>query len=115
MNEQEKSPPPQQTPLPSSARRFDLAREIEAIRHDKALGVKAHTAVTLVKEPDLRLVLLVMKAGARLHEHKADASVSIQALEGLVRFRVSERSIDLPKGSLITLARSVVQDRKSVV
>lgn len=110
MNDQAKPPSLEQPPLRGGTRAFNLADEIETIRRDKALGAKGHTAVTLVKEPDLRLVLIVMSAGARIHEHKADASVSIQALDGLVRFRVSERTIDLPKGRLITLARSVVHD-----
>ena len=59
---------------------FDLAAVDSELRKEDAYQREGHTARTLVREPDLRIVLVVMKAGARIAEHRADQTASVQAL-----------------------------------
>jgi len=59
-------------PLGSPMLSFDLNAEIERLRKENAWQ-GGRDSKTLVKHADFRVVLTVLKAGARLHEHKAAA------------------------------------------
>ena len=82
---------------------FGLDQEIAALRREDAWERGDHNAKTLVKDEDLRIILIAMKAGARLPEHQAPHRIAIQVLAGQVRVAVPGRSIDLKAGSLLTL------------
>ena len=78
----------------------DLHSVLDELRRDLAHG---HTARTLAKHGELRLLLLAILPGASVPEHKADGRVSIHTIRGRVRVRARERTFDLPAGRLITL------------
>ena len=65
---------------------------------------------TLVKHPDFRVVLTVLKSDARLHEHKAAGRISVQAMVGHIRMHVREKAIDLPAGHMLVLERGLPHD-----
>ena len=52
---------------------FDLGPEIEQMRHEAAWQQGDRNARTLVKQPGLRIVLTLMKGGARLRDHRCSA------------------------------------------
>src|SRR5579872_4296116 len=81
---------------------FDLNAEIERLRGENAWQ-GGRNSKTLVKHPDCRVVLMVLKAKARLHEHKAAGSISVQAIAGHIRMHVQDRVIDLPAGHMLAL------------
>jgi uncharacterized protein (DUF2249 family)/quercetin dioxygenase-like cupin family protein len=58
----------------------------------------------LIKAPGLRVVQIAMRAGQHLAEHRAPGELTIQALQGQLRFTVAGASIDLVSGDLIALA-----------
>lgn len=90
--------------------RFDLAAETEQLRQEDAWRTMSRNAKTLVKYPDLRLVLIVMKEGARMEGHKANESISIHALAGKLRLHLPQQAVELPAGHLLTLERTVPHD-----
>ena len=55
---------------------------------------------TLAKEVDFRVLLTVMRVGARLAEEDGDARVSIQLLDGGARLNVAGDEQDLATGAL---------------
>lgn len=89
---------------------FDVAAVDAELRRDDAYLRDGHTARTLVREPDLRVVLVVMKAGARIAEHQANETASIHALTGHVRLQLPEKVADLPAGRLLVIERGVRHD-----
>jgi len=89
---------------------FDLAAETRQLRREAPWKNTSRNAKTLVKYPDLRIVLIAMKAGARLEGHKTDESISIQALTGKLRLHLPEQAVELPAGKLLTLGRSLPHD-----
>lgn len=93
---------------------FDLNREIEQLRSE-GRWQSGHTAKTLAKYPDLRIVLIVMKPGGRLEKHQAEGRISVQALDGKIRFNTAERTVDLPAGQMLMLDRSIPHDVESAV
>jgi quercetin dioxygenase-like cupin family protein len=69
-----------------------------------------HRARTLVKDADLRVVLVALAAGARLAEHHAPGRITIQTLSGRLIVRAAGAACELPAGQLLTLARAVPHD-----
>jgi quercetin dioxygenase-like cupin family protein len=61
-------------------------------------------ARTLVRAPDQRVLLMVMKAGARVAEHQADGTASIQLLSGRVGLGLPSRTVEMKSGELLVLA-----------
>ena len=85
---------------------LDLNREIEQLRSE-GRWQSGHTARTLAKYPDLRVVLIVVKASGRLEKHRAEGRISVQTLDGRIRFNTAERSVELAAGQMLTLAARV--------
>jgi quercetin dioxygenase-like cupin family protein len=96
-------------PLQSPILSFDLEREIKSLREENAWQA-GRNSKTLVKHPNLRMVLTVLKSGTRLHEHKAAGRISVQAVAGHIRMHVQDGVFDLPAGHLLALERALPHD-----
>ena len=93
---------------------LDLTHEIEQLRSE-GRWQSGHTARTLAKYPDLRLVLIVMKAGGRLEEHRAEGRISVHTLDGRIRFNTAEPSVELAAGQMLTLERAIPHDVEGII
>ncbi len=93
---------------------FDLRREADRLRGESPWSQHGRNAVTLVKHSDLRIVFILMKAGARMQEHHAGARISVHTLTGHARLHLGDRTLDLPAGHLLALERDVVHDLEAV-
>jgi quercetin dioxygenase-like cupin family protein len=92
---------------------LDLNHEMEQLRAE-GRWQSGHTAKTLVKYPDLRLVLITMKAGGRMDKHRADGRISVHSLDGKIRFNTAERSVELAAGQILTLERGIPHDVEAI-
>lgn len=103
------STPPERLnhPLPGPTLVIDFAAVRDELEREGSLPAGAHAARTLVKQPDMRIVLMVMKAGSLLKEHQAEARISVQTLSGRIRFRAAGESIELPTGKLLVVEKKV--------
>jgi quercetin dioxygenase-like cupin family protein len=89
---------------------FELgALELE-LRLERAYLESGYTARTLVRETDLRVVLVVMKQGARMAEHTAEETASLQPVSGSLRVHLPEREVTLATGQLLALERGLKHD-----
>jgi quercetin dioxygenase-like cupin family protein len=88
---------------------FDLNAEIERLRKEDAWQ-GGRNSKTLIKNADFRIVLTVLRPGARLHEHKAAGRISVQTFTGHIRMHVEDRVFDLPAGNLLALDRALPHD-----
>lgn len=86
---------------------FDLDAISREMRETEAYQRTGHTARTIVREPDLRIVLVVMRAGSVIKEHKADDTTSVHALEGRMDLRLPDRVATLTVGSLLVMERGL--------
>jgi quercetin dioxygenase-like cupin family protein len=85
---------------------FDLLQEI-ADSEQKKPWQSGHFAKTLFKKHDLRVVLITMENAAKMKEHHADGTISVQVLKGQIRFSVHGKPHDLKPGNLLTLGASI--------
>lgn len=86
---------------------LDLAEIEGEMRRELASGAGGHagghTARTLVRLPDLRVVLIVMQAGSRVTEHVARETATLQVLSGRVSLGLGDRVVELAAGRLFML------------
>lgn len=85
---------------------FDLAQEIADSAQKKPWSA-GHSAKTLFKKSDFRMVLISMESASVLKEHHADGTISVQVLKGTIRFTVHGRAHDLRTNQVITLGASI--------
>ncbi|HKW75529.1 MAG TPA: hypothetical protein VJN64_08390 [Terriglobales bacterium] len=92
--------------------KFNLEQEIRQLKLE-GRWQSGHTAKTLAKYPDFRIVLVVMNTGGKLVQHRTEGRISVHALSGQINFRTPEQSIELSAGEMLTLERDIVHDVES--
>ncbi len=96
-------------PLKNPILSFDLNSEIDQLRGENAWQ-GGRNSKTLVKHPDFRVVLTVLKSKAQLHEHKAAGRISVQTIAGHIRMHMQDKVVDLPAGHMLALERALPHD-----
>ena len=89
---------------------FELGALDRELRKEQAYRESGYTSRTLVREADLRVVLIVMKKGARMADHTAEETASLQPLSGSLRVRLPGRDVTLTAGQLLALEHGVKHD-----
>ena len=55
----------------------------------------------------MRIVLIGLHKGAEMIKHKAEGIISVQVLEGHVKFNTDTQSVELGKGQMLTLHQRI--------
>ena len=72
------------------------------------------SARTLVKYPDLRIVLVSMKAGARIKRHKTNARFALLTIAGHLRLHLPGASVEVPRGELLAVDRNLAHEVEAI-
>ncbi len=86
---------------------INLSTERKRVRAQAGWEEHGHAATTLFKYPDLRAVLIGLKAGARLPEHQSEGRLSLQCLSGRVRVHTRDQEMELLAGHIVTMERGL--------
>ena len=97
---------PVQRTLQGDVLAFDLAVEMRTVRDELATG-HARIARTLVKEGPLRLTLIGLSPGGAMHEHHAEAPITIHVLDGEIVLHAGGSAHVLATGSIAALGRGI--------
>jgi len=89
-------------PMSTGLREFCVGDEIARLKREPSWSSGTRNAITLGKGV-LRVVLVVLKKGARLEEHRARGPMTLQVVSGLIRFRAGQTGLELAPGRLIVL------------
>ena len=90
---------------------IDIKRELQQLRQEDCWQRETgRSSKTLAKYPDLRIILILMKGGTRMRQHRAEGRVSIQLLEGQVRIHLADRKVNMSLGQLLVLDCGVLHD-----
>ncbi len=84
-----------------------VARELHADAESSSVG---HAARTIVREPDLRVVVIAMRAGSTIAEHHTGDTATVHVLHGHLRVRLGDRVVELGADHLLPIARGVAHD-----
>jgi len=93
---------------------FDLDGEVRQLLLEDTWARTGQNAKTLVKHPDLRIVLIVLSAGAHIREHQADARVSIECISGRMRLSLPDRTAELCARQMLVLDKSVPHEVEAI-
>jgi quercetin dioxygenase-like cupin family protein len=94
---------------------FDLGAIEREMRQEDGYERNGHTARTLLRAPDLRVQLIVIRSGSRMAEHQAIASASIHALSGQLRLHMPDRTVELSAGQLLVLGGGLRHDVEAAI
>lgn len=94
-------------PLSGHTLRFTLDGETVQARDPDLLARHGRNARTLVKEEGLRVTVVAVAAGGEIPEHQADGPISVQVLDGSIRFTAQGDEHLLEAGTLLTLPAGV--------
>lgn len=89
---------------------LDLPAELARLREEEPWRRSGRHTRTLIKDADLRVVLIALQTGARLEEHQAPGRITIHTLDGRLRVGVAGQSVDLPVGQLMTIGPAIRHD-----
>jgi quercetin dioxygenase-like cupin family protein len=76
---------------------------IRALREENAYSTNGRNGITLVKTARLRVVLEVLQAGTQLAEHRAPGAITVQVLEGAIRFHIEDEVFRVREAELLAL------------
>ncbi len=94
---------------------FDLQKELQQLRQQESWHRETgRSSKTLAKYPDLRIILVLMKAGTQMNEHKSEGRISIHHLLGTVCVHLAEKKVDLSVGQLLVMDCGVLHDVEAV-
>jgi quercetin dioxygenase-like cupin family protein len=90
---------------------IDFERELQQLRQEDSWQRETgRSSKTLAKYPDFRIVLILMKSGTRMRQHRAEGRISIQQLKGRVRIHLANQKATLSAGHLLVLDCGVLHD-----
>jgi quercetin dioxygenase-like cupin family protein len=91
---------------------FDLELELQQLgREDSWQRETGRSSKTLAKYSDFRIVLILMKGGSQMRQHRAEGRISIQQVKGQSRIRFEDRNeAVLQTGHLLVLDAGVLHD-----
>ncbi|HRP89177.1 MAG TPA: cupin domain-containing protein [Edaphocola sp.] len=82
---------------------MDLNKFMEQIRSEITWKAGGHNSITILKTEHLRIVLIGLKTQSELKTHTAPGQISVQVLEGKIKFTADSQSVTLTKGQMISL------------
>jgi quercetin dioxygenase-like cupin family protein len=83
-----------------------IADEIVRLKSTPEWESRDRHAVSLVKDAALNILLMVLKKGARLHEHRTKGPIAVHVVSGSIRFSASAERI-ISAGEMVGLDRNV--------
>lgn len=93
--------------LSSNLVEMDVNQFIQQIKSEKVWAESDHNSITIFKSDKMRIVLIGMHEGAVLKTHTANAIISVQVIEGSIKFTADEQTIALEKGKMIALLEKI--------
>ena len=96
-----------QRPLSGDVMVFRLEQERERTVDAEALAKHGRCARTLLKDGPLRVTLVVLGQGGRLAEHSADGPITVQPLDGVIRFTAKGDTTEVRPGELLTAGAGI--------
>lgn len=82
---------------------MNLPSFIEQIKQEPAWKDNDRNAITVFKTNGMRVVLIALHEGAEMKKHTAPGIISVQMLEGKIRFHTEQETVELEKGRMLAL------------
>lgn len=80
---------------------------IEQLKQESTWKESDRNSITVFKTNGMRIVLIGLRAGAEMAKHTANGHISVQVLEGQIKFTTEDKSVELNKGQMLALHQSI--------
>ncbi len=82
---------------------FDLPAILGSMKQEPSWRTARRNAMTLVKQPIFRVVLVALQDGAEVSDHETEGPITVQALEGRLAIHAGTDDVVLEPGQLLVL------------
>jgi quercetin dioxygenase-like cupin family protein len=86
---------------------FDLPVLIAKMKHSNSWLNGDLNAIILLKSPGKQIVLTALHKGTEISSFQAHDSITLQILEGKLKFHTRKESVTLDQGQLLTLHENI--------
>jgi quercetin dioxygenase-like cupin family protein len=86
---------------------IDLPSFIKKIKEESPWKDTDRNAITVYKTNGMRIVLIALHRGAEMKSHTADGIISVQVIDGKIKFNTENQPIELDKGQMVTLHKGI--------
>jgi quercetin dioxygenase-like cupin family protein len=86
---------------------FSIPDEIARLRSGPQWSASRKASITLAKNDDVRIVLVVLSKGMALQEHGAEGQITVAVAQGSIRFDAGGDQRTLASGGLLTLQSGI--------
>jgi quercetin dioxygenase-like cupin family protein len=93
---------------------LNIMDEVSRLKSKPEWSSANRLSVSLVKDDALNILLMVLKKGARLGEHRTKGPIAIQVLAGLVRLSAGSGRAEISSGNIAALDREVVHELEAL-
>jgi quercetin dioxygenase-like cupin family protein len=99
--------PDTERPMDAPLLTFDLPALLAQIKREEAWQKGTRNGMTLIKGQGLRVMLVAVRAGTTIQSHQADSPISLQVIEGVLKFNTDRQTLTLRQGQLLTLQTGI--------
>lgn len=82
---------------------YNLNAQLERLRADSPFEAHGRGSLSLVRDPDVEIVLLVLREKGHLNQHSATGPISVLVIEGRIVFTAGNQKLEAGVHDLITL------------
>lgn len=86
---------------------MDPEHFIKQIKSEPAWKESDRNSVTIFKSDNMRIVIIGLHEGAEIKTHTANGIISVQVLEGHIRFTAEPEVVELRKGQMLALHKKI--------
>lgn len=86
---------------------FDLPTLIERMKQSYSWVNGELKAMVLLKSPERQIVLTALHEGTEIDSFQSNDSITLQIIEGKLKFHTRKASVTLDKGQLLTLHENI--------
>ena len=92
------------TDSPSS---FSLPELVQQMKQEESWEKTGRGSKLLQKTKNIRLLLMLLKAGTEIKPHQAPGPITVHCIEGKIKFFAEENEVVLNKGEMLSLQEFV--------
>ena len=86
---------------------IDLNKFSVQLKQETTWADSDRNSITVFKSDDMTIVLIGMHTKAELKNHTAKGHISVQVLDGEIKFTAAQQTVSIKKGQMISLQENI--------
>lgn len=86
---------------------IDLKALVKQIKEEGAWKDKDRNAMTVYNTNGMSVVIMALHKGAELKRHQAQGIITVQVLEGQIRFVTDDKTVEMREGEMLALHEKI--------